>query len=295
MAVPLSRLRVPVGGLAAGILLMLAAQVVIMPASDAVAKYLVATLPVVQVAWARFALNFLLLAPVAFWNHRRYVLFPARPRLQLLRGILMVASNLLFVAGLRFVPLAEAAAIAFVAPLAVAAFSPFVLREPVGRFGWAAVAAGFVGTLVIIRPGLSGIGLTALLPLGAGLGFAGYLLVTRKLAGISPPLVTQTATAAIGAAVTSFLLPFAGWSDPGPFGWGLMLAIGCATCVGHVLITTAHVYAPAATLAPLTYLSLVSATALGFLVFGNIPDAPTWLGAAIVVGSGLAIWRYGRT
>jgi drug/metabolite transporter (DMT)-like permease len=151
-----------------------------------------------------------------------------------------------------------------------------------------------VGALVIVRPGLSGAGPAALLPLGAGLGFAAYLLLTRRLAGVSPPLVTQAATAAVGATLTSLLLPFLGWSAPGPAEWGLMLAIGCASCVGHVLITVAHGHAPAATLAPLTYLSLVSATALGYLVFGDLPDAPTWLGAAIVVASGLAVWWHGR-
>ncbi len=224
-------------GAATGILFMLAAQVLVMPASDAVAKHLVASLPVAQLAWARFFLNFLLLAPVALWRHRRRALAPARPGLQLLRGVLIVASNLLFIAGLRHVPLADATAIVFVAPLAVAALSPLVLREPVGRAGWAAVAAGFLGALVIVRPGLAGTGPAALLPLGAGLSFAAYLLLTRRLAGVSPPLVTQAATAAVGAAITTAFLPLAGWSAPSPTEWGLMLAIGCASCVGHVLIT----------------------------------------------------------
>ncbi len=273
---------------------MLAAQVLLMPVNDAVAKHLVASLAVGQLAWARFFFNFLLLAPVALWRHRRRALAPARPGLQLLRGVLILASNLLFIAGLRFVPLADAIAIVFVAPLAVATFSPLVLGERVGPAGWAAVAAGFLGALVIIRPGFAGASPAALLPLGAGLSFAAYLLVTRKLAGVSPPLVTQTVTAAVGAALATLLLPLLGWSAPSPSEWGLLVAIGCGSCAGHVLITVAHEHARAATLAPLTYLSLVSATALGYLVFGDLPDAPTWLGAAIVVASGLAVWWRGR-
>lgn len=276
-------------GAAAGIVLMLAAQLVVMPTNDAAVKYLVAALPVGQLAWARFFLNFVILAPVALWRHRGAALAPGRPALQLLRGVLIVASNLLFIAGLRFVPLADAVATVFVAPLAVAALSPLVLRERVGAVGWAAVATGFAGALIIIRPGFAQASLGTLLPLGAGLSFAAYLLVTRKLVGRSPPLVTQTATALVGAVLSTLLLPL-GWSWPSASAWALMLAIGAGSCVGHVLITLAHEHAPAAVLAPLTYLSLVSATALGYLLFGDLPDLLTLLGAAIVIGSGLAVW-----
>ncbi len=273
---------------------MLVAQLLVMPVGDAVAKYLVASLPVWQLAWARFFFNFVLLAPVALWQHGRHALTPRRPALQLLRGVLIVASNLLFITGLRFVPLADAVATVFVAPLAVATFSPFVLRERVGPVGWAAVATGFMGALIIIRPGFSQASLATLLPLGAGLSFAAYLLVTRKLAGNSPPLLTQTATAAVGTVLATLLLPL-GWSTASASQWGLMLAIGCGSCIGHVLITMAHEHARAATLAPLTYLSLLSATALGYLVFGDLPDALTWLGAGIVVGNGLAVWWRSRS
>lgn len=275
----------------AGIALMLVSQLLVMPSSDAVAKYLVATLPAVQLAWARFFLNFALMAPVTLWRHRRCALRPARPGLQLLRGVVIVASNLLFLSGVRFVPLADALAVVFVAPLAVAALSPVVLGERVGRGGWIAVLVGFLGALVIIRPGLGNAGLAMLLPFGAGLGFAAYLLLTRKLAGTGPPLVTQTATAAVGAVITTILLPFV-WTAPTAVEWGLMVVIGAGSCVGHLLITTAHEHAPASTLAPLTYLSIVSAAALGWLMFGDWPDALTWLGAAIVIVSGLAVtWR----
>lgn len=276
-----------------GIALMLAAQVLVMPTSDAVVKHLALSLPAVQLAWARFFFNFLLLAPPALWRHRGGTLAPARPGLQLLRGVLVVGANLLFISGVRVVPLADALAVTFVAPLAVAALSPWVLREPVGPVGWAAVAVGFAGALVIVRPGFGGMDLAALLPLGAGLCFAAYLLVTRKLAGISPPLVTQTATAAVGAVLTTLLLPFA-WMPPDGSQWALMAAIGCASCAGHLLITMAHEHAPAAALAPLTYLSIVSGAALGYLIFGDWPDAVTWAGAAIVIASGLTIWWQAR-
>jgi drug/metabolite transporter (DMT)-like permease len=281
----------PTATVGTGIALMLAAQLLVMPVSDAVVKHLAASLPVAQLAWARFFFNFLLLAPAALWYHRRRILAPPRPALQLLRGVLVVAANLLFIAGVRLVPLADAIAVTFVAPLAVAALSPLVLRERVGPTAWVAVAVGFLGALVVIRPGLGATSLAALLPLGAGLAFAAYHLVTRKLAGTSPPLVTQTATAAVGAALTTLTLPLV-WKPPSPSEWALMLVVGTASCAGHLLITTAHEHARAATLAPLTYASIVSAAALGYLFFGDWPDALTWLGAGIVIASGLTIWRY---
>ncbi len=277
-----------------GILLMLVSQLLVMPTSDAIVKHLVVTLPAVQLAWARFFFNFLLLAPAAFWLHRRCALAPARPGLQVLRGALVVAANLLFIAGVRVVPLADALAVTFVAPLVVAVLSPVVLRERVGPAALGAAALGFLGALVIIRPGVTGFSPATLLPLGAGLAFGSYLLVTRKLAGTTPPLVTQTATAATGAVLTTALLPFA-WTSPTAPEFALMATIGVMSCVGHLLITVAHEHARAATLAPLTYLSIVSAAGLGYLLFGDWPDALTWLGAATIIASGLVVWwRSGR-
>jgi drug/metabolite transporter (DMT)-like permease len=272
-----------------GIMLMLLAQLVVMPSNDAAVKYLSASLPAEQLAWARFAVNFLLLAPVAFWRYGAGALAPARPGLQLVRGLVIIASNLFFIAGIRTVPLADAMALVFVAPLAVAALSPLVLGERVGRGGWIAVLVGLAGALVIVRPGFGQTDQAALLPLAAGFSFAAYLLITRKLAGTTPPLVTQTVTAAIAGLVASATLPFV-WVVPTPFELALMLAVGIASCVGHLLITVAHEHAKASTLAPLTYLSIITATIYGYLLFADLPDLATWTGAAIVIASGLYLW-----
>jgi drug/metabolite transporter (DMT)-like permease len=271
------------------VLLMLFATAFIMPTNDATVKYLVAYLPAEQLAWARFFINFVLLAPVALWHHGTRAMAIVHPRLQLTRGLLILASNLLFIAGVRVVPLADALALVFVGPLAVTALSPLVLGEHVGPRRWAAVIVGFAGALVIVRPGFQETSAAAFLPFGAGLSFAVYLLITRKLAGTSPALVTQTITAAVGALLTTLLLPFV-WVPPTPVQLGLMLAVGIGSCVGHLMITVAHDHANASTLAPFTYLSIVTATVLGFVLFGDLPDAATWLGAAIVIGSGLYIW-----
>ena len=277
-------------GAAIGIAMMLAVQI-IMPVNDAMAKYLVASLPVLQIAWARFFGNTVLLLPVVLWRRGPRALRAARPGLQVARSLAILAANLLFVAGVRVVPLADALALIFIAPLAVTALSPWLLGERVGPAEWIAVALGFAGALVIIRPGGSGVDVAALLPLGAGTCFSLYLVVTRKLAGTSPADVTLSITSIIAAAALTLLMPFA-WVWPSLDQALLLLAIGTATCTGHLLLTRAHDFAPAARLAPFTYLSLITATALGWLVFGDFPDGPTWLGATIVVLSGLVLWRF---
>lgn len=272
---------------------MAAAQILVMPANDATVKYLVASLPAVQLTWARFFGNLVLLAPFVLARHGPAALRVSDPRLQLLRGLVIVAANLTFIAAVGTVPLADAIALIFVAPLVVTALSHLLLGEPVGPWRWAAVLIGFAGALVIIRPGMNEFGWTALLPLAAALCYALYLLITRRLVGTAPALVTQTITAAVGAAIASLLVPFV-WQAPTAGETALMVFIGTASCVGHLLITVAHDHAEASTLAPLTYLSIVGATLFGWLIFGDLPDALTLAGAAIVIGSGLFIGLHAR-
>ncbi len=277
-------------GAAIGISMMIAVQI-IMPINDAMAKYLVASLPVLQIAWARFLGNAVLLVPVVLWRRGPIAFRVARPGLQVLRSVAILAANLLFVTGVRVVPLAEALSLIFIAPLAVTALAPWLLGERVGTAEWIAVGLGFAGALVIIRPGGSGVDIAALLPLAAGLCFSLYLIITRKLAGSSPADVTLSITSIVAGAALSLIMPFV-WVWPTPGQALLLLAIGTATCTGHLLLTRAHDFAPAASLAPFTYLSLVTATALGWSVFGDFPDGGTWLGASIVVLSGLVLWHF---
>ncbi len=278
------------GGAALGILMMLIVQV-IMPINDAIAKYLVASLPVLQIAWARFFGNAVLLVPVVLWRRGLGALRTDRPGLQLARAVVILGANLLFVSGVRVVPLADALTLIFVAPLAVTALSPWLLDEKVSRAEWVAVCLGFAGALVIIRPGVTGVDIAALLPLGAGLCFSLYLILTRKLAGSSPADVTLSITSLVAGGALSLLMPFV-WVWP-TFGEALLLlAVGTCALTGHLLLTRALDFAPAASLAPFTYLSLVTATAVGWFVFDDFPDGWTWIGAAIVVLSGLVLWRF---
>ncbi|MEZ5825062.1 MAG: DMT family transporter [Geminicoccaceae bacterium] len=278
-------------GTALGVVMMLIVQV-IMPVNDALAKYLSGLLPALQIAWARFFFNAFFILPWAWWRTRGTGIAVQDPGLQVVRGIVIVVANICFVSGVRYVPLADALAIVFIAPLAVTALSARFLGERVSFAHWMAVIVGFVGALVIIRPGFSGFHPAALLPLSAGLLFSVYLVLTRRLVRTSSPDATQAVTTIVGASLLSLVVPFV-W-EPLPFDLLLlMIAIGMLSGVGHILMTSAHVHAEASTLAPLTYIALIVATFLGYLLFDDLPDGWTIIGAAIVIGSGLFIWWHG--
>ncbi|MCB9943488.1 MAG: DMT family transporter [Geminicoccaceae bacterium] len=274
-------------GASLGIALMLAVQVV-MPMNDAVAKYLVATLPAIQVAWARFFFNSVFIVPYAFACRGRPGLTVRNPGLQVLRGLLIIAGNLTFILGIRYVPLADALATVFIAPLAVTAASAPILGERITPAHWIAVTIGFAGALVIVRPGAGSFQLAGLLPLCSGLLFAAYLVLTRWLVRGSSPVATQAVTALVGAITLSMAAPFV-WQPVTAWNFLLMVTVGLLSSIGHVMMTVAHVHAEASTLAPLTYLALISATILGFVIFGDLPDIWTIIGAAIVIGSGLFV------
>lgn len=273
-----------------GILLMLGAMSVV-PFMDAIAKYMSAELPVLQLVWARYFFHFCLIFPVVLLRYGPRRMIPPRPLLQLLRGGLLLASTVLFFAAIAEMPLADALALVFVSPLIVTALSPWVLGEEVGLRRKAAVLVGFLGALLIIRPGFSDMGALqgpALLALSAGVVFGFYLLSTRRLAGSAPPLVTLAYTAAIGAVAMSFVAPVV-WVAPSAGQVGGMVMLGAIAAGGHFMLIKAFDFAPASLLAPFTYSEIIVTTLLGLVFFGDFPVAWTWAGIAVVIGSGLYI------
>ena len=270
-----------------GILLMLGAMAII-PVMDATAKLLTERYHMVQLVWARYFFHLLLLLPYVLLRHGVRVFRPGRPLLQVVRSSLLMVSTGLFFIAIAFMPLADAIAVVFVYPFIITALSPWVLGERVGVWRWGAVAVGFIGTLIIIRPGLGVASPGVPFALAAGSVYACYVLSTRKLAGVDPPLVTLAFTGLVGAVVSSALLPFF-WITPELGDWPLMLLMGFCAAVGHFGIILAHEKATAAQLAPIGYAEIVSTSILGYLYFGDFPDAITWLGIAIVVASGVVI------
>lgn len=270
-----------------GIALMLAAMAVV-PLMDGVAKHLSATFPVLQVVWARYFFHLLILLPVVLWRHGASALLLRNPWLQLIRGGFLLGSTILFFAAIAVMPIADALALVFVAPLVVTALSPVFLGERVGLRRWTAVSVGFVGVLVIVRPGLNAFHPGMLLALGAGTVYAFYSLATRKLSGSAPPLVTLVYTALLGAVVMSAVAP-AVWAPPGTRDLLWMVLMGALAAGGHFLVIKSFEHAEASLLAPLGYSEIVMATLVGYLAFGDFPDAWTWAGIAIVIASGVYV------
>ncbi len=272
---------------ARGIVLMLAAMAVV-PVMDGVAKHLSASFPVLQVVWARYFFHLLILLPVVLWRHGAGALLLRNPWLQVARGGFLLGSTGLFFAAIAVMPIADALALVFVAPLVVTALSPLILGERVGLRRWTAVGVGFVGVVVIVRPGLSAFHPGMLLALGAGTVYAFYSLATRKLSGSAPPLVTLVYTALLGALVMSALVPVV-WTPPGTEDLFWMVLMGALAAAGHFLVIKSFEHAEASLLAPLGYSEIVMATVVGYVAFGDFPDAWTWLGVAIVIASGVYV------
>jgi drug/metabolite transporter (DMT)-like permease len=255
---------------------------------DAGIKYLVKHYPVVQVVWARYFFQVMLLA-IVFAGRLPVLVRTANLRLQILRSILLLATTALFFTGLRYVPLADMTAIMMVAPLIVTALSMPLLREPVGPRRWLGVIVGFTGAVVIIRPAGDVVQLASLFPLVAAGCYALYQISTRYLSNSDPVLTTLLYSAVSGAVLSSLVVPFY-WVWPTPLGWTLMVYAGLCGGFGHFAMIKAFATAPAATITPLSYTSLLWATSYGFFIYGEFPDRWTIVGAIIVAASGLYVF-----
>jgi drug/metabolite transporter (DMT)-like permease len=256
---------------------------------DTIAKYLNLHMNTLEVVWARytgaFLFPFLLSNP---WTRPELITTP-RPGLQIGRSVLLLVSTLCNFAALRYLQLDEALALTFSTPFFVAALSGPILGEWVRWRRWTAIAVGFLGILVVTRPGIGSVHPAALLSLAAAMLYALYSITTRILARTDSNATTLFYSNIVGAVALVPALPFV-WSTPtDPLIITLMVGAGAVGSVGHYLLIAAHRLAPAAMLSPFIYTEIVLVIALGFLVFGDLPNHWTLAGAAIVIGSGLYI------
>ena len=259
---------------------------------DATAKYLTQDYPVPQVLWARFAFHLIFVA--VFLGTRLTVTLRTRKLgLQLTRSLLMLVTTGLFFFAVRALPLTDVVAIMFVGPLFVTALSVPLLRDYVGPRRWAAVAVGFLGALVVVRPGSGVMHGLAILPVLAALSHALYTITTRQLASHDLPMTTLFYTAALGAVVTTAIVPFF-WLTPNIEAWVLMALLGLFGAAGHLALIRALGYASPVVVAPLSYASLVWSTGFGFVLFGDVPDSMTVLGALVIAASGLYVFHRER-
>jgi len=258
---------------------------------DTSAKVLSQDLDTLQVVWARFVGHAVLVIAVITPRKGTRVFATTNLRLQLIRSSLLVMSTVLNFTAISYLPLTTTASIFFTAPLLVAALSVPLLGEFVGWRRWSAIAVGFVGVLVIIRPGAGEVHWAVGLCLANALVAALYSIATRKLAARDHSDTTSIYSPLVGAVIFLPALPWV-WSPPdSALHWVLLGLTGVFGGVGHWLVIIAHRYAGASVLAPFTYSAILWMTASGYLVFGDLPDRWTIIGAAIVVASGLYVFH----
>jgi drug/metabolite transporter (DMT)-like permease len=254
---------------------------------NAISKTLSQHYPVVQVIWARYVFAFIFMMAL-FLPRSGLALFRwHNVGSQVVRGLLLFFSSFLYFHGIVYLPLATAASISLTSPLIVTALSARFLGEPVGVRRWIAVCLGFIGAVIVVRPGHENFEWHSLLIVASTLCSAFYQLFSRRYGQTERPDASATMATIVGTVVALPMLPFE-WTTPA-FGWDwvLFVAIGICAGVGHYFLTIAYSQAPAATVAPFNYVQLIGAAILGYLVFDNIPDFWTWVGAAVIVCSGL--------
>jgi drug/metabolite transporter (DMT)-like permease len=276
-----------------GIALMIGAMLVF-PFLDVVAKFLGNDgVPVVEIVWARLFFGMLITAPLLWRMEGLQSLIPRDPRLNMLRAGFILISTAMFFGALRFQGIAETLSIYFVQPLIITMLAPFILGEHVGIRRWLAVLVGFIGVLIIIRPGLQSLNPGVFLALGAGTGSAVSLLLTRRLAGGSSAMANTFYTSLFGAIFASVAVIFV-WHMPTQHQMMMFLLLATIGTLGNYLTISAMGYAEASLLAPLGYTEMINAVLAGWYFFGNFPDGWTFVGVAILIACAIYISYHER-
>ncbi|MAL80226.1 MAG: hypothetical protein CMN55_14155, partial [Sneathiella sp.] len=255
---------------------------------DAVAKYASGFFNPIQVVWARCFFHILLMVIILGPTHGRKLIRTNNLKMQVVRSILLLGATVSIFTAVKYIPLADAGAIGATSPFFVILLSAILLKEKVNKQKWIAVAVGFTGAMIVLRPGLAEVHPAMFLVLLMALCYALYQLTTRFLAGVDDSLTTAFYSVSVGTVVVSCIVPFF-WTTPDLFGWGLLALVGLIGGVSHFIMIKAFEYTTASTTAPFNYTQLIWMTIIGLIFFGNFPDGFTILGAAIIVGSGLYV------
>ncbi len=255
---------------------------------DSVAKHAATIFDPTQVVWARYFFHMVLMTAFLAPSQGMKLVRTEKLGLQIFRSMLLLGATLCFFTALKYIPLADAGAMGSTSPLFVTVFSVLLLKEKVSFRRWTAVGIGFVGALIILRPGMSAVHPAMFLVLGMSVFYASYQIATRKLAGVDSALTTLFYTALVGTIVMTAVVPFF-WTAPSMEGWFMLAVVGLIGGVSHFIIIKALSFTSASTAAPFSYTQLIWTAIFGYIIFGDLPDNYTILGALIIVASGLYI------
>ena len=262
----------------------------VLPFMDTIAKYLSAELSFFQITWARYFFTVFWTLPIMFIFFRKKLTLSENPKLQILRGLTLFFANICFFYSISVISMAKALTLAFVAPLVTTALSPLFLDEKVGIRRWSAVIVGFIGSLVVIRPGFIEFNLATISALGTGCFYGVYLIITRKLHTTDNPLLTLLITGVVGAIISSLFVPII-WINLTQSQWLWLALMGIFACLGHLLLIYSLRYADASKLAPFGYFEIITNIILGYYFFKDFPDIWTFTGLFIIISSGTYVFK----
>ena len=262
----------------------------VLPFMDTIAKYLSSEISFFQITWARYFFTVFWTLPLMFFFFRKNLKWSENPKLQILRGMTLLSANVCFFYSISVISMAKALTLAFIAPLVTTALSPIILGEKVGFKRWSAVIVGFLGSLVVIRPGLIEFNLATISALGTGFFYGIYLIITRKLHSVDNPLLTLLITGVVGAIISSLFVPIV-WINLSQSQWLWLALMGIFACLGHLLLIYSLRYADASKLAPFGYFEIITNIILGYYFFKDFPDIWTFAGLFIIISSGIYVFR----
>jgi len=269
--------------------LFMGASITLLPFMNVAAKYLLVEYPTTQVLWARYTGHLVFMMAMFMPRRGLGLLRASRPGVHIVRSLLMFVSTVCFFTALNWIDVPTASSINFTGPLIVTALAAPMLGETVGPRRWAAVAVGFAGAMIIIRPGGTETHWAMLLVLGTAASYALYQIMTRKTSTVDTPETSITYIAVVGAALSSMVVPFVWVTPHSALHLGLFCLLGLIGGIGHYFIIRAFQLGEASLLAPFAYGQLIMATILSWLAFDTWPDMWTFVGAGVIVASGLYI------
>ena len=263
---------------------------IVLPFMDTIAKYLSSEISFFQITWARYFFTVVWTLPLMFFFFRKNLKWSENPKLQILRGVTLLSANICFFYSISIISMAKALTLAFIAPLVTTALSTIILGEKVGIKRWSAVIVGFLGSLIVIRPGLIEFNLATFAALGTGFFYGVYLIITRKLHTVDNPLLTLLITGVVGAIISSLFVPII-WINLSQSQWLWLALMGIFACLGHLLLIYSLRYADASKLAPFGYFEIVTTIILGYYFFQDFPDIWTFTGLFIIISSGVYVFK----
>ena len=261
----------------------------LLPFMDGIAKYLSTEIHFIQVVWGRYFFMLLISIPLAILFFRKDLKFPKSITIQLWRSFFLFLSTVFFFYAISIISLAEALTLAFVSPIIVTILSIFFLNEKVGLHRWSAVILGFIGVIVIIRPGFIEFNFASFSALAAGITYAFYIIYTRKLSFTDSPIITLIFTGVIGCIFISFIVPFF-WINLNFHQILFLVLLASIGTLGHFLIILSLKLGEASKLAPLGYFEISTNILVGYIFFDDLPNIWIYAGLALIVLSGIYIF-----